>query len=74
MQLQGPLFTLYGTQFPKSIVRHAGGLLMLVSVWLLLTRTRIGLRFRPRPGKWVGAWPQCPVCSLVFGSGAALAG
>ena len=43
-QLQGPLFTLYGTQFPKSrsfVMLVA--LLMLVSVWLLLTRTRIGL-------------------------------
>jgi branched-chain amino acid transport system permease protein len=43
-QLQGPLFTLYGTQFPKSrsfIMMLA--LLMLVAVWLLLTRTRIGL-------------------------------
>src|SRR3982074_3277318 len=43
-QLQGPLFTLYGTQFPKSrsfIMLLA--LLMLLAVWLLLTRTRIGL-------------------------------
>ena len=43
-QLQGPLFTLYGTQFPKSrsfIMLVA--LVMLASVWLLLTRTRIGL-------------------------------
>src|SRR5687767_4891961 len=43
-QLQGPLFTLYGTQFPKSrsfIMLVA--VLMLISVWLLLTRTRIGL-------------------------------
>ncbi len=43
-QLQGPLFTLYGTQFPKSrafIMLVA--LAMLAAVWLLLTRTRIGL-------------------------------
>ena len=43
-QLQGPLFTIYGTQFPKSrsfIMLVA--LVMLASVWLLLTRTRIGL-------------------------------
>ena len=43
-QLQGPLFSLYGTQFPKSrsfVMLVA--LLMLLSVWLLLTRTRIGL-------------------------------
>ena len=43
-QLQGPLFTLYGTQFPKSrafIMLVA--LAMLAAVWWLLTRTRIGL-------------------------------
>src|SRR5688500_9459550 len=43
-QLQGPLFTLFGTQFPKSrsfIMLVA--LVMLGGVWLLLTRTRIGL-------------------------------
>ena len=41
-ELQGPLFTIFGTQFPKSrsfIMLVA--LVMLGSVWLLLTRTRI---------------------------------
>src|SRR6202008_1965651 len=42
--LDGPLFTLYGTQFPM----YRGfmmlvAMLMLVAIWLLLTRTRIGL-------------------------------
>jgi branched-chain amino acid transport system permease protein len=41
--LGGPLFTLYGTQFPlyrgfMMLVR----VLMLIAIWLLLTRTRIG--------------------------------
>jgi branched-chain amino acid transport system permease protein len=42
--LDGPLFTLFGTQFPM----YRGfmmlvAVLMLISIWLLLTRTRIGL-------------------------------
>jgi branched-chain amino acid transport system permease protein len=42
--LNGPLFTLYGTQFPM----YRGfmmlvAVLMLIAIWLLLTRTRIGL-------------------------------
>src|SRR6186713_501842 len=42
--LDGPLFTLYGTQFPmyRAFMMFVA-LLMLVSVWLLLSRTRIGL-------------------------------
>ncbi|MBV8620574.1 MAG: branched-chain amino acid ABC transporter permease [Curvibacter sp.] len=78
-QLQGPLFTLYGTQFPKSrsfIMLVA--LLMLVSVWLLLTRTRIGLVIQaalthPEMAEALGH--NVPrVFMLVFGGGAALAG
>ena len=78
-QLQGPLFTLYGTQFPKSrsfVMLVA--LLMLVSVWLLLTRTRIGLVIQaalkyPRMAEALGH--NVPrVFMLVFGGGAALAG
>jgi branched-chain amino acid transport system permease protein len=42
--LDGPLFTIFGTQFPN----YRGfmmlvAVLMLISIWLLLTRTRIGL-------------------------------
>ncbi|VTU32971.1 LIV-I protein H [Variovorax sp. PBS-H4] len=78
-QLQGPLFTLYGTQFPKSrsfIMLVA--LLMLLSVWLLLTRTRIGLVIQAalkHPEMVEALGHNVPrVFMLVFGGGAALAG
>ncbi|RIX85400.1 branched-chain amino acid ABC transporter permease [Acidovorax cavernicola] len=77
--LQGPLFTLYGTQFPKSrsfIMLVA--LLMLLSVWLLLTRTRIGLVIQAalkHPDMVEALGHNVPrVFMLVFGGGAALAG
>jgi branched-chain amino acid transport system permease protein len=77
-QLQGPLFTLFGTQFPKSrsfIMLLA--LLMLVSVWLLLTRTRIGLVIQAaltHPETVEALGHNVPrVFMLVFGGGAALA-
>jgi branched-chain amino acid transport system permease protein len=77
-QLQGPLFTLYGTQFPKSrsfIMLVA--LLMLLSVWLLLTRTRIGLVIQAalkHPEMVEALGHNVPrVFMLVFGGGAALA-
>lgn len=78
-QLQGPLFTIYGTQFPKSrsfIMLVA--LLMLVSVWLLLTRTRIGLVIQAalkHPEMVQALGHNVPrVFMLVFGGGCALAG
>ena len=78
-QLQGPLFTLYGTQFPKSrsfVMLVA--LLMLLSVWLLLTRTRIGLVIQAalkHPDMVEALGHNVPrVFMLVFGGGAALAG
>jgi len=78
-QLQGPLFTLYGTQFPKSrsfIMLVA--LLMLLSVWLLLTRTRIGLVIQAalkHPDMVEALGHNVPrVFMMVFGGGAALAG
>ncbi|MBP6536552.1 MAG: branched-chain amino acid ABC transporter permease [Xylophilus sp.] len=78
-QLQGPLFTLYGTQFPKSrsfIMLLA--LVMLGSVWLLLTRTRIGLVIQAalkNPQMVEALGHNVPrVFMLVFGGGAALAG
>lgn len=78
-QLQGPLFTLFGTQFPKSrsfIMLVA--LVMLVSVWLLLTRTRIGLVIQAaltHPDMVEALGHNVPrVFMLVFGGGAALAG
>ena len=78
-QLQGPLFSLYGTQFPKSrsfIMLVA--LLMLLSVWLLLTRTRIGLVIQAaltHPDMVEALGHNVPrVFMLVFGGGCALAG
>ncbi|MDD2180060.1 branched-chain amino acid ABC transporter permease [Acidovorax sp. D2M1] len=78
-QLQGPLFSLYGTQFPKSrsfVMLLA--LLMLLSVWLLLTRTRIGLVIQAAlkyPEMVEALGHNVPrVFMLVFGGGAALAG
>ena len=77
--LQGPLFTLYGTQFPA----YRGfmmlvAVLMLVAIWALLTRTRIGLVIQaalthPEMAESLGH--NVPrVFMLVFGGGAALAG
>lgn len=78
-QLQGSLFTLYGTTFPKSrsfIMLVA--LLMLLSVWLLLTRTRIGFVIQAalkHPEMTEALGHNVPrVFMLVFGGGAALAG
>ena len=77
--LEGPLFTLYGTQFPA----YRGfmmlvALLMLVSIWLLLTRTRIGLVIQAalsHPETVEALGHNVPrVFMLVFGGGAALAG
>lgn len=77
--LQGSLFTLYGIQFPRSrsfIMMVA--LLMLLSVWLLLTRTRIGLVIQAalkHPEMVEALGHNVPrVFMLVFGGGAALAG
>jgi branched-chain amino acid transport system permease protein len=77
--LQGTLFSLYGIQFPKSrsfIMLIA--ILMLVGVWLLLTRTRIGLIIQAaltNPGMVEALGHNVPrVFTLVFGGGAALAG
>src|SRR3954471_22751966 len=77
--LAGPLFTLYGTQFPT----YRGfmmlvALLMLVAIWLLLTRTRIGLVIQAaltHPETVEALGHNVPrVFMLVFGGGAALAG
>ena len=78
-QLQGPLFTLYGTQFPKSrsfVMLVA--LLMLLAVWLVLTRTRIGLVIQAalkHPHMVEALGHNVPrVFMMVFGGGCALAG
>ncbi|WP_439589547.1 branched-chain amino acid ABC transporter permease [Hydrogenophaga sp.] len=78
-ELSGPLFILYGTQFPM----YRGfmmlvAVLMLIAIWLLLTRTRIGLVIQaalthPETVETLGH--NVPrVFMLVFGGGAALAG
>ena len=77
--LDGPLFTIFGTQFPM----YRGfmmlvAVLMLIAVWLMLTRTRIGLVIQaalthPETAEALGH--NVPrVFMLVFGGGAALAG
>ena len=77
--LEGPLFTLYGTQFPM----YRGfmmlvAVLMLIAIWLLLTRTRIGLVIQAaltHPEAVESLGHNVPrVFMLVFGGGAARAG
>ncbi len=76
--LDGPLFTIFGTQFPM----YRGfmmlvALLMLVGLWLLLTRTRIGLVIQAaltHPETVEALGHNVPrVFMLVFGGGCALA-
>ena len=76
--LQGPLFTVFDTQFPKSrAFIMLISLVMLASIWLLLERTRIGLVIRaalthPEAAQALGH--NVPrVFMGVFGGGAALA-
>jgi len=77
--LDGPLFTLFGTRFPMyRAFMMAVALLMLASLWLLLTRTRVGLVIQaalshPEMAEALGH--NVPrVFMLVFGGGCALAG
>jgi branched-chain amino acid transport system permease protein len=77
--LNGPLFTLYSTSFPKLRgFMMLVALLMLFAVWLLLKRTRIGLVIQaalthPHTAEALGH--NVPrVFMLVFGGGCALAG
>jgi branched-chain amino acid transport system permease protein len=78
-ELDGPLFTLFGTQFPM----YRGfmmlvAVLMLIAIWLLLTRTRIGLVIQAaltHPETVEALGHNVPrVFMLVFGGGSALAG
>jgi branched-chain amino acid transport system permease protein len=77
--LSGPLFTIFGTQFPiyRGFMMLVA-LSMLLSIWLLLTRTRIGLIIQaalthPEMAQALGH--NVPrVFMLVFGGGAGLAG
>jgi branched-chain amino acid transport system permease protein len=77
--LDGPLFTLFGTQFPMyRAFMMLVALLMLIAICLLLTRTRIGLVIQaalthPETAEALGH--NVPrVFMLVFGGGCALAG
>ena len=77
-QLQGPLFRAYGIQFPKSrafIMLVA--VVMLIAVWLLLKKTRIGLVIQAalkHPDMVQALGHNVPrVFMLVFGGGCALA-
>jgi branched-chain amino acid transport system permease protein len=78
-ELDGPLFTLFSTTFPK----YRGfmmliAVLMMVSIWLVLTRTRIGLVIQAaltHPEMVEALGHNVPrVFMLVFGGGCALAG
>ncbi len=77
--LDGPLFTLFGTQFPiyRGFMMLVA-VLMLLAIWLLLTRTRIGLVIQAaltHPETVEALGHNVPrVFMLVFGGGAALAG
>ena len=77
--LDGTLFTIYGTSFPMFrgfMMLVALG--MLLSIWLTLTRTRIGLIIQgalSHPEMVEALGHNVPrVFMLVFGGGAALAG
>ena len=78
-ELSGPLFTLYGTQFPMYRGFMMGvALMMLLALWLLLTRTRVGLVIQAaltHPETVEALGHNVPrVFMGVFGGGAALAG
>ena len=78
-ELDGPLFSIMGTQYPiyrgfMMLVAVA----MLVSIWLMLTRTRVGLIITAaltHPHTVEALGHNVPrVFMLVFGGGVALAG
>jgi branched-chain amino acid transport system permease protein len=77
--LDGPLFTVFGTQFPMyRAFMMLVAILMLIAIWLLLTRTRIGLVIQAaltHPEMVEALGHNVPrVFMLVFGGGCALAG
>lgn len=78
-ELDGPLFTLYTTTFPiyKGFMMLVA-VLMLLSIYLVLTRTRIGLVIQAsltHPDMAESLGHNVPrVFMLVFGGGCALAG
>lgn len=78
-QLDGPLFTIFSTAFPiyRGFMMLVA-LVMMLSLWLVLTRTRIGLVIQAalsHPDTVEALGHNVPrVLMLVFGGGAALAG
>jgi branched-chain amino acid transport system permease protein len=77
--LDGALFHVYGTAFPKyRAFMMAVALFMLAAIWLFITRTRVGLVIQAaltHPGATEALGHNVPrVFMLVFGGGAALAG
>lgn len=77
--LEGPLFSLFGTQFPMyRAFMMAVAVLMLLAIGWLLVRTRIGLVIRAaltHPDMVQALGHNVPrVFMLVFGGGCALAG
>src|SRR4029077_14583163 len=77
--LDGPLFTLYSTSFPKLRgYMMLVAVIMLLSIYLVLTRTRIGLVIQAaltHPQTVEALGHNVPrVFMLVFGGGCALAG
>jgi branched-chain amino acid transport system permease protein len=78
-ELDGPLFTLFETQFPAYRAFMMGvSLLMLFALWALLTRTRVGLLIQAaltHPDTVQALGHDVPrLFMLVFGAGSALAG
>ena len=77
--LDGPLFTVFDTHFPKyRAFMMLVAVVMLAALWLLLARTRIGMVIRAaltHPEMTESLGHNVPrVMMLVFGGGAALAG
>jgi branched-chain amino acid transport system permease protein len=78
-ELQGPLFTLFTTSFPKyRAFMMLVAVLMLVAIWVVLTRTRIGLVIQAsltHPETVEALGHNVPrVFMLTFAGGTALAG
>jgi len=77
--LEGTLFTIYGTAYPvfRGFMLLVA-LAMLVSIWMTLTRTRVGMVIQAsltHPQMVEALGHNVPrVFTLVFGGGAALAG
>jgi branched-chain amino acid transport system permease protein len=76
--LDGPLFSLYGTAFPKyRVFIMLAAVLMLLFIYLLLSRTRIGMVIQAsltHPGMVEALGHDVPLTrTVVFGGGAALA-